>query len=112
MRFRARLPNSARRVVPAVYEEKNMADQIDFSAPAELRKWTSLRNERVMSASNVSPYLVLTGTLSECIRAFMAKPASQQHLYEIHTAAQPPLVTAVLQADLIAELTRFRDFLC
>jgi hypothetical protein len=86
-----------------------VTQKIDFEATAELRKWISLRNERIAGAS--SPYLVVAGTLGECLTAFMRKPSSQQHLYEIHTKAQPPLVAEVLESDLIAELARLREFL-
>jgi hypothetical protein len=79
-----------------------------FDAPAVLRKWPSLNNERI---SNARPYLVSDGTLDECIREFMSKPASKHHLYEIHTAPQPPLIDAVLSAEHITELARLRDFL-
>jgi hypothetical protein len=41
----------------------------------------------------------------------MTKPASLRHLYEIHTAPQPPLVTAVLSGEHVVELARLRDFL-
>jgi len=58
-----------------------------------------------------SPYLVFEGTLDECMREFMSKSASQHHLYEIHTAPQPPLVSQVLSAEHIVELDRLRDFL-
>jgi hypothetical protein len=57
------------------------------------------------------PYLLVDGTFEECIREFMAKPASVRHLYEIHTAPQPPLVSAVLSGEHIVELARLRDFL-
>jgi hypothetical protein len=40
----------------------------------------------------------------------MSKPADQHHLYEIHTAPPPPLVSAVLSAEHIFELARLRDF--
>jgi hypothetical protein len=77
---------------------------VDFKAPAILRKWPSLRNERVPSAWGGVPYLVAEGTLSECIDEFIAKPKAQHHLYEIHTKAQPPLVTEILDnAELIVE---------
>ena len=55
--------------------------------------------------------MVIDGTLDECIRKFMAMPAGQHHLYEIHTAAQSDLVSAVLSAAHIVELARLRDFL-
>ena len=38
-------------------------------------------------------------------------PAGQHHLYEIHTAAQSDVVSAVLSAAHIVELARLRDFL-
>jgi len=88
-----------------------MADtdvHINFDAPAVLRKWPSLNNERVSSAM---AYVLAEGTLDECIRQFMSKPVSQRHLYEIHTAPQGELVTAVLSAEQIIELARLRDFL-
>jgi hypothetical protein len=81
---------------------------MNFDAPAVLRKWPSLNNERI---GNACPYLVSDGTLDECIRQFMSKPASNHHLYEIHTAPQPPLIGAVLSAEHIIELARLRDFL-
>jgi hypothetical protein len=81
---------------------------MDFDAPI-LRKWPSLNNER--RTEGTSPYLVVDGTLNECIRSFMAKPVSMRHLYEIHTLPQPPLVEAVLSGELVAELVRLKDFL-
>jgi hypothetical protein len=85
--------------------------QINFDAPATLRKWPSLNNERVNASLGARPYLIIDGTLDECIRKFMAMPISQHHLYEIHTAAQSDLVSAVLSAAHIVELARLRDFL-
>jgi hypothetical protein len=84
-------------------------NHIDFNAPATLRKWPSIRNERASTADG--PYLIVDGTLDDCIRQFMAKPASQHHLYEIHTAPQGELVSAVLSALHILEIVRLRDFL-
>jgi hypothetical protein len=84
---------------------------IDFNAPAILRKWPSLNNERVSASLGARPYLVVEGSLDECIRQFLAKPASQRHLYEIHTAPQTDLVSAVLSAEHVVEIARLRDFL-
>ena len=83
--------------------------QLKFDVPAVLRKWPSLENRR--RTDGTGPYLVVDATLDECIREFLAKPASIRHLYEIHTAPQPPLVSAVLSGELVAELARLRDFL-
>jgi hypothetical protein len=69
--------------------------QIKFDAPAVLRKWPSLNKGRI---SNATPYFIVEGTLDECLREFTSKPTSQHHLYEIHTAPQGELITAVLSA--------------
>lgn len=82
---------------------------INFDAPAALRKWPSLHKARRAEAA--SPYLLIDGTLDECIRALMAKPPSARHLYEIHTAPQPPLVSLILSGEHLVELARLRDFL-
>jgi hypothetical protein len=87
-----------------------VAVTINFNAPATLRKWPSLNNERVPDSWGGIPYLVSEGTLDECIKQFMLRTASE-HLYEIHTKPQPPLVTEVLQLEHIIELARLRDFL-
>jgi hypothetical protein len=83
--------------------------QINFHAPADLRKWPSLNNER--RATGSGPYSVIDGKLDDCIREFMSKPASSRHLYEIHCKPQPPLVTEVLSHEHVVELRRLREFL-
>jgi hypothetical protein len=85
--------------------------EINFDAPATLRKWPSVNNERVSASLGAHPYLIIDGTLDECIRRFMAMPVSQHHLYEIYTTPQSDLVSAVLSAAHIVELARLRDFL-
>jgi len=82
---------------------------INFDAPAVLRKWPSLNNQRRPEAAG--PYLLREGTLDECLREFLAKPAPTRHLYEIHTSPQPPLVADVLSGESLAELARLREFL-
>lgn len=89
----------------------NDKNHINFDAPAVLRKWPSLNGERISAAEGALPYLIVEGTLDDCIRQFMAKPISQQHLYEIHTAPQGELVSAVLSGNHLREITRLRDFL-
>jgi hypothetical protein len=91
-----------------------MADSdvtICFEVPATLRKWPSVNNQRVSHPYGGKPYLITQATLDDCIRDFMAKPVSQQHLYEIHTAPQGQLASGVLSAKQIAEITRLRDYL-
>ena len=82
---------------------------INFHSPAALRKWPSLQNERRADAT--APYLIMDGTLDECIQMFMTRLGSTRHLYEIHTAPQPPLVSTVLSGENVVELARLRDFL-
>ena len=97
--------------VSAVLEARMGATkaQVNFDAPAILRKWASRNNQRYVEGGG--PYLLVDGTLDECIREIMAKPASVRHLYEIHTSPQPPLVSAVLSGEYVVELARLRDFL-
>ena len=90
-------------------EEPRPDRHINFDAPAVLRKWPSLNNQRLTEAAG--PYLVNSGTLDECLRECMAKPAAARHLYEIHTSPQPPLVSDVLSGESLAELARLREFL-
>jgi hypothetical protein len=86
--------------------------RIDFSAPAELRKWPSVNKQRVSASLGARPYLIGDGvTLDECIAQFMHLPEAQRHLYEIYTAPQSDLVTAILSTEHIVELARLRDFL-
>ena len=85
-----------------------LSDHVNFSAPASLRKWPSLGNHRRGEAAN--PYLVLDGTLDECLRKLTAYAASTRHLYEIHTAPQPPLVAEVMAGETVAELARLLVF--
>ena len=94
-------------------EMLNMPDnaEINFDAPATLRKWPSVNNQRVSASLGAHPYLIIDGTLDECIRKFMAMPVGQHHLYEIYTTPQPDLVSAVLSAAHIVEFARLRDFL-
>ena len=85
--------------------------RINFSAPAALKKYPSLKGQRNPNALYADAYTIRDGTLDECIREFMSKPESQHDLYEIRTASQPPLVTEVLSVEQIVELARLRDFL-
>ncbi len=82
--------------------------KVNFEAMAALRKWPSLGNRR---RENRDTYLVLEATLDQCIIAFMGRPETARHLYEIHTAPQPPLVTEILSPEHIVELSRLREFL-
>jgi hypothetical protein len=84
--------------------------KVDFSAPATLRKWPSLNDQRVSASLGARTYMIIEGTLDECIRKFMLQPKSQRHLYEIHTVPQSDIVSAVLSTEHVAELARLRIF--
>lgn len=85
--------------------------EINFDAPATLRKWPSVNKERISASLGARPYMIIEGTLDECIQRFMSQPTAQRHLYEIHTAPQSDLVSAVLSTEYVVELARLRDFL-
>jgi hypothetical protein len=93
----------------AAVVDSKQRPRIDFSAAAALKKWPSIEDER--TRVSLFPYLVIDGTLDACIRGFLAKPTSRRHLYEIHTAPQTPIITAILFADQITEIARLREFL-
>ena len=83
--------------------------QIDFSSPAELRKWPSVNKQRVSASLGARPYMIGEGgTLDECIKQFMRQPEAQRHLNEIHTAPQSDLVGAILSTEHVVELARLR----
>ena len=84
-------------------------DEVYFGKQASLRKWPSLHNERRIDGTG--PYLLMDGTLDDCIREFMAKTGASRHLYEICTEEQMPLVPSVLAVEQVRELARFRAFL-
>ena len=90
-------------------DEPRTDRHINFDAPAALRKWPSLNNQRRTEATG--PYLLREGTLDECLREFLDKPAPTRHLYEVHTSPQPPLVADVLSGEPLAEFARLREFL-
>ena len=97
-----------RKVVENDAPTTRSSDHVNFSEPASLRKWPSLGNQRSAEAAN--PYLVLDGTLGDCLRRLMAYAASTRHLYEIHTAPQPPMVREMMAGDTVAELARLQVF--
>jgi hypothetical protein len=80
---------------------------ISYDAPADLKKWPSLRNERVASKT---PYLVYNGTLAGCIRELLAKPIKQISLYDIVTKRQPAFDGNVLSPGDAAEIAMRKDF--
>jgi hypothetical protein len=85
--------------------------KVSFAAVASLRKWPSIRGQKLAESKYLNPYTLLEGTLGECLREFMLKPPTQRHLYEIHTSPQDPLVGEVILEGQAVELARLRSFL-
>jgi len=80
---------------------------IAYHAPADLKKWPSLGNQRLASKT---PYLVYNGTLADCIRQLLAKPVKQISLYDIVTEPQPAFDRTVLSPGDAAEIAMRKDF--
>ena len=80
---------------------------IAYDAPADLKKWPSLNNQRVTTKA---PYLVHTGTLADCIRELLAKPLKQIPLYDIMTGRQAAFESGVLSPGDAAEIAMRKDF--
>ncbi len=81
---------------------------IVYSAPAELKKWPSLNNQRLNGDSQ--PYMVFEGTLADCVRELMARPVRSISLYDIITDPQPAFDRAVLSPGDAAEIAMRKDF--
>jgi hypothetical protein len=80
---------------------------IAYDAPADLKKWPSLRNERM---SGKTPYSVYNGTLADCIRLLLAKPIKQISLYDIVTVRQDAFDSNTLSPGDAAEIAMRKDF--
>jgi len=80
---------------------------IAYEAPADLKKWPSLKNQRVPGKA---PYLVFNGTLADCIRELLAKPIKQIPLYDIVSERQPAFDGNVLSPGDAAEIAMRKDF--
>ena len=80
---------------------------IVYDVPAELKKWPSLKNQRLKGRT---PYMVYNGTLADCIRTLLAKPIKQISLYDIVTDPQPAFEQTVLSPGDAAEIAMRKDF--
>jgi hypothetical protein len=87
--------------------------ELDLNAPATLRKWPSLNNERIPSAWGAVPYLVYEGKLAQCICKFASYPLHTRRLYEIHITPKgsKAMVLSPEQIEPLIEVARFQDFL-
>jgi hypothetical protein len=81
---------------------------IFYNAPADLKKWPSLKSQRLNDKGQ--PYLVFNGTLAECVRELMGKPLKSISLYDIITAPQPAFDQSVLSPGDAAEIAMRHDF--
>jgi len=80
---------------------------IAYDAPADLKKWPSLNNQRLTSKT---PYLIHTGTLADCIRELLTKPIKQVALYDIVNAPQEAFESGVISPGDAAEIAMRKDF--
>ena len=80
---------------------------IAYDVPADLKKWPSLRSQRL---NGKTPYLVYNGTLADCIKTLLAKPIRQISLYDIFTEHQPAFDRPVLSPGDAAEIAMRKDF--
>ena len=80
---------------------------IAYDAPADLKKWPSLNNQRV---TRKTPYLIHTGTLADCIRELLTKPIKQVSLYDIVTKPQEAFDSGVISPGDAAEIAMRKDF--
>jgi hypothetical protein len=91
--------------------EMKTNEHLDFTAPAMLRKWPSVKGERIPLEANARSYFVFEGTLDQCIQQLVEKPASARQFYEIETDPQGLTLAAVLSVNDVQELARLREFL-
>jgi hypothetical protein len=82
--------------------------QIRYDAPADLKKWPSLKGQRLNGGR--SPYLVYSGTLADCVRELLNKPIRGISLYDIYTEPQPCFDRPVLSPGDAAEIAMRKDF--
>jgi hypothetical protein len=83
---------------------------IRYDAPSALRKWPSIKGERVSPADGAAPYMVFEGTLDECLREFSVKPIGQHHLYDVSTGHQPAFEQNILSAPDVTKIIARADF--
>ena len=81
---------------------------IVYGAAADLKKWPSLKGQRLNGKSR--SYLVFSGTLAECVRELMSKPIKGISLYDIVTDPQPSFDQTVLSPGDAAEIAMRKDF--
>jgi hypothetical protein len=77
---------------------------------AALRKWPSIKGQRISATDGAAPYMVFEGNLGECIREFLAKPTNQHQLYEIFTEPQPAFDRGILAAPDVTEIIARVEF--
>jgi hypothetical protein len=95
--------------LPIAVQGGSVWRKLTFKSNLMLRLFSGNGPQSIMNASATrGPTSLLRARLTS-IRKFISKPASTHHLYEIHTAPQGELITAV-SPEQIVELVRLRDF--
>jgi hypothetical protein len=75
---------------------------VNLDATAVLRKWPSLRNER--RTEGTGPYLLIDGTLDECVRELMAKPTSMRVRFSLNSRHSGNRLRCPLSADTVEKV--------
>jgi hypothetical protein len=83
---------------------------IRYDAAATLRKWPSIKGQRVSAADGAAPYRVFEGNLGQCVREFLTKLTNQHHLYEVFTEPQPAFDRGILAAPDVTEIIARAEF--
>jgi hypothetical protein len=82
---------------------------IHYDVWATLQKWPAA--DRLPRTGDIlRPDQIYEGTLSGCIKEFMAKPISQRPLYEVFTEAQAAFKTTILSATDMLDIASRDDF--
>ena len=85
--------------------------QVKFDAPASLRKWPSVRNERISDTQHPSRIFWSMALLTSALENSWRSQHPNTAFTKFTQRPNPTLITAVLSAEIIIELARLRDYL-
>jgi hypothetical protein len=85
--------------------------QIDFKAPASLRKWSSINNPRGGDTVYPGPYLLFDGTLQRMHTTVDVQTCFAASFIRNTHRASAAIGQPVLSTEHVAELARLREFL-
>jgi hypothetical protein len=82
----------------------------NYDAAASLHKWETLDKKRAGDAQTLGAAQIWNGTLAGCVKQFMAKPQSQQPLYDIMVDEDAGVGKTILEPSDIHLLAKREDF--